>query len=221
MIGPKELTPLTEDQLLGLIECFINNSQLQEYPGRTFGLDLDAAMEIVKPIIDNELGEGTWERDGGNFFLTNTGYRIHADTGKQGPEKVWQTFVFPLAITFKYGVEAQPEKNKLIVLNQTWSGDAAFFLRGSPDEPNEYNIVVKDYAAVGNIEHHTMDGWLIDNCPHLNSSNFYGLTVDKMFTWTPGTPITFPRNRLHVSTPIQRYGIESKLGLSIFTSKKQ
>lgn len=220
MIGPKELAPLTDDQLLGLIECFTNNKQMQSYPGRAFALDLDPAMEIVKPIIDKELGEGTWERDGGNFFLTNTGYRVHADTGKQGPEKVWQTFLFPLAMTFKENTEPRLDKNKFIVLNQTWDGDAAFFLRGSDDEPNEYNIVVKDYAAVGNIEHHTMDGWLLENCPHLNPSNFYGLTVDKMFTWTPGVPITFPRNRLHVNTPFPRYGIATKLGLSVFISRK-
>ena len=172
MIGPKELAPLTEEQLLGLIECFTNNKQMQSYPGRAFALDLDPAMEIIKPIIDKELGEGTWERDGGNFFLTNTGYRVHADTGKQGPEKVWQTFLFPLAMTFKEDTTPRLDKNKFIVLNQTWDGDAAFFLRGSEDEPNEYNIVVKDYAAVGNIEHHTMDGWLLENCPHLNPSNF-------------------------------------------------
>jgi hypothetical protein len=193
---------------------------LKEYPGRAFALDLRPALEIVSPIINNVLGVDTWECTGGNFFLTNTGYRVHADTGKDGPDKVLQTFVFPLEMTFKEDTTPQLEKNKFIVLNQTWAGDAAFFLRGSPDEPNEYNIVVKDYSTVGNLEEGTMDGWLLDNCPHLNPSNFYGLTVDKMFTWTPGVPMTFPRNRLHVNTPFPRHGIENKLGLSIFTSKK-
>ena len=47
MIGPKELAPLTEEQLVGLIECFTNNKQMKSYPGRSFGLDLDPAMEIV------------------------------------------------------------------------------------------------------------------------------------------------------------------------------
>jgi hypothetical protein len=219
MIEPQVLPQLSNDELLGLINCFAENKMMQEYPGRAFALDLDPAMEIVKPIIDKVLGHGTWERDGGNFFLTNTGYRVHADTGKQGAEKVWQTFVFPLAMTIKPNVVPQLEKNKLLILNQTWSGDAAFFMRGSPENPNEYNIVVKDYDTVGNIEHGTMDGWLTENCPHLNPSNFYGLTVDKMFTWTPGIPITFPRNRLHVSTPFPRYGIENKLGLSVFISR--
>ena len=220
MIPPQTLSPLTEEQRLALIECFKNNTMLKEYPGRAFALDLGPALEIVNPIINNVLGIDTWECTGGNFFLTNTGYRVHADTGKDGPDKVLQTFVFPLEMTFKEGETPRLDKNKFIVLNQTWAGDAAFFLRGSLDEPNEYNIVVKDYSTVGNLEEGTMDGWLLDNCPHLNPSNFYGLTVDKMFTWTPGVPMTFPRNRLHVNTPFPRHGIENKLGLSIFTSKK-
>ena len=220
MIPPQTLPLLTEQQRLALIDCFKTNTMLKEYPGRAFALDLGPALEIVNPIINNVLGIDTWECTGGNFFLTNTGYRVHADTGKDGPDKVWQTFVFPLEMTFKEDTTPQPEKNKFIILNQTWAGDAAFFLRGSPDEPNEYNIIVKDYQDVGNLEQGTMDGWLLDNCPHLNPSNFYGLTVDKMFTWTPGVPMTFPRNRLHVNTPFPRHGIENKLGLSIFTSKK-
>ena len=137
MIPPQTLPPLTEHQRLALIDCFKTNTMLKEYPGRAFALDLGPALEIVNPIINNVLGADTWECTGGNFFLTNTGYRVHADTGKDGPDKVWQTFVFPLDMTFKADTTPQIDKNKFIVLNQTWTGDAAFFLRGSPDEPND------------------------------------------------------------------------------------
>lgn len=219
-MNPCTLAPLTEDQRLALISCFENNTQMQEYPGRRFALDLGPAMEIVKPIIDGVLGEGTWEVTGGNFFETSTGYRVHADTGKDGPEKVLQTFVFPLSMEFREGVTTRPERVRLLILNQTWDGDAAFFLRGSPDEPNEYNIVVKDYKDVGNLDVGTYDGLLLETCPHLNPSNFLGLTVDKNLQWVPGVPMTFPRNRLHVSSAFPRQGVAKKLGLSIFTSKK-
>lgn len=219
-MNPCTLAPLTEDQRLALIACFENNTQLQEYPSRRFALDLGPAMEIVRPIIDGVLGEGTWTVAGGNFFETSTGYRVHADTGKDGPEKVLQTFVFPLRMEFKEGVENYPEKVRLLILNQTWAGDAAFFLRGSPDEPNEYNIVVKDYKDVGELDAGTFDDILLKTCPHLSPSNFLGLTVDKNFQWIPGVPITFPRNRLHVSSAFPRQGVAKKLGLSIFTSKK-
>jgi hypothetical protein len=219
MINPQPLPPLTNEQRLALISCFKLNSEYKEYPGRAFALDIGPALEIVKPIIDNVLGSGTWAATGGNFFETNTGYRVHADTGKDGPEKVLQTFVFPLAMEAKPNCVPNYDNVRLLILNQTWAGDAAFFLRGSPDEPNEYNIVVKDYREVGNCDdEETIDGILIDQCPHLNPSNFVGLSVDKSFQWIPGVPITFPRNRLHVSSAFPRQGIAKKLGLSIFTS---
>jgi len=217
-MNPCTLAPLTEDQRLALISCFENNTQLQEYPGRRFALDLAPTMEIVQPIIDGVLGAGTWEVTGGNFFETSTGYRVHADTGKDGPEKVLQTFVFPLSMMFKENVEPHPERVRLLILNQTWSGNAAFFLRGSPDEPEEYNVVIKDYKDVGELDDGTFNDILLKTCPHLNPSNFLGLTVDKNFQWIPGVPITFPRNRLHVSSAFPRQGVAKKLGLSIFTS---
>lgn len=220
-VEPHALPALTESQRLELISCFENNAQMQILPQRRFALDLGPAMEIVKPIIDAVLGNDTWEVTGGNFFETETGYRVHADTGKDGPDRVWQTFVFPLHQEFKADIPVRAERNRFIVLNQTWAGDAAFFLRGSPDEPSEYNKVVKHYGDVGNRDDDgTIDGILLEYCPHLNPSNFIGLSVDKSFQWIPGVPMTFPRNRLHVSSAFPRNGIKRKLGLSIFTSTK-
>lgn len=219
-MNPCSLAPLTEDQRLALISCFENNTQLQEYPGRKFALDLVPAMEIVKPIIDSVLGSGTWEVTGGNFFETSTGYRVHADTGRDGPDRVLQTFVFPLSITAKPNIIPNLDRVRFLVLNQTWAGPAAFFLRGSADEPEEYNIVVKDYRDVGNKDDDLIiDSALLRECPHLIHSNFVGLSVDKNFQWIPGVPMTFPRNRLHVSSAFPRHGVLKKLGLSIFTSK--
>jgi hypothetical protein len=217
---PSILDPITEEQRLALISCFENNSQIKILPQRKFALDIVPAVEIVRPIIDGVLGAGTWEVAGGNFFETETGYRVHADTGKEGPERVLQTFVFPLRQELRDDIPVRLERNRFLVLNQTWSGDAAFFLRGETVEPNEYNQVITDYKDVGNLDDiETIDGILLDHCPHLNIKNFAGLTVDKHWTWTPGVPMTFPRNRLHVSSAFPRNGIRRKLGLSIFTSR--
>jgi hypothetical protein len=215
------LDPLTDEQRLSLISCFENNSQMKMLPQRKFALDLEPALEIVRPIIDGVLGAGTWEVAGGNFFETETGYRVHADTGKDGPDRVLQTFVFPLRQELRTDIPVSLERNRFLVLNQTWAGDAAFFLRGENVEPNEYNQVITDYKDVGNLDDiETIDGILLDHCPHLDIRNFAGLTVDKHWQWTPGVPMTFPRNRLHVSSAFPRNGIKRKLGLSIFTSRK-
>jgi hypothetical protein len=223
-VNPKTLSKLDQSTVDYLINAFETNSLIQEYPGRRFALDLNPVLDVITPIIDSVLGKDTWNVTGGNFFETDTGYRVHADTGKEGPEKVWQTFVFPLRYELKPSVTKPVlDKNRLVILNQTWSGPAAFFMRGEDIEPNEYNIVVRNYEAegVGNLDDiGTIDGQLLELCPHLKTSNFAGLTVDQSFVWTPGVPITFPRNRLHVSSAFPRLGIKKKLGLSIFTSAK-
>jgi hypothetical protein len=219
-VEPQTLPTLSTEQIQLLIDCFENNSQMQTLPMRRFGLDIAPAVEIVQPVIDNVLGEGTWEVAGGNYFETETGYRVHADTGKEGPDRVWQTFVFPLRYELRTDIPTRLERNRLLILNQTWAGDAAFFLHGETVEPNEYNQVITDYKDVGNLDPETLDGILLDYCPHLKTSNFVGLTVDKHFQWIPGVPITFPRNRLHVSSAFPRNGIKRKLGLSIFTSRR-
>ncbi len=220
----KQLPALTAQQLQDLIAEFENNSDVKLLPGRKFALDIAGAVSIVTPVIDNVLGAGTWRVAGGNFFETETGYRVHADTGREGSNDVWQTFVFPLRQEFRSDIPVRPERNRLLILNQTWAGDAAFFLRGEDTEPNEYNCVVRDYWAegVGNLDDESsIDGLLLEHCPHLKPSNLVGLSVDQHFQWTPGVPMTFPRNRLHVSSAFPRNGIKRKLGLSIFTSRQQ
>lgn len=218
---PQTLLPLSQIEIDKLIEIFETNSQMQILPMRRFALDIAPAIEVVRHIIDSTLGADTWEVSGGNYFETETGYRVHADTGKDGPDKVWQTFVFPLRQELRTDIPVKLDRNRLLILNQTWAGDAAFFLRGETVEPNEYNQVITDYKDVGNLDdEETIDGLLLEYCPHLNSSNFAGLTVDKHFKWTPGVPMTFPRNRLHVSSAFPRNGIKRKLGLSLFISPR-
>lgn len=221
-IAPQALAPLTAQQQRDLIRCFETNMMLKNYPGRQFALDLVEATEIVRDIISAALNTDAWQVAGGNFFKTETGYRVHADTGRSGPDCVWQTFVFPLALEFKQNTTVNALGNRLLILNQKWKGDAAFFLHGEDVEPNEYNIVVRDYYSEGVEDLESpdyVDPLLLKYCPHLNSKNFFGLSVDKDFVWQPGVPITFPRNRLHVSSAFPRCGIKSKLGLSIFTSR--
>jgi hypothetical protein len=130
MIAPQTLPKLSDQQLNDLINCFETNEQLQHYPGRKFGLDINRAVEIVTPIINSVLGGNTWSVAGGNFFETETGYRVHADTGREDFDLIWQTFVFPLRQEFRTDIPVRPERNRLLILNQTWSGPAAFFLRG-------------------------------------------------------------------------------------------
>ena len=93
-------------------------------------------------------------------------------------------------------------------------------MKGSPDDPKEFNGVIKDYKDVGGVVPGHIDPVVEDLCPHLNRENFEGLTLDRAMTWTPGVPMTFPRNRLHASSAFHRHGITNKLGLSLFFAPK-
>lgn len=214
-IQPQTLEPISEQLRLDLCNVFDRDAHKKyDRAGRVRGHDLNNALKLVRPIIDNLLGKDNWKLEGGLFFETVTGYRVHADTEKRGPEHVWQTVLFPLRQTVTQ--ESNVEMNRLIIFDQTWSGDAAFFLKGSPDNPQEFNNVVKDYTDVEGLIPGYVDPYVEQLCPHLNKENFEGLTVDQTFQWTPGIPITFPRNRLHASSAFHKHGILNKLGLSLF-----
>jgi hypothetical protein len=214
-IQPQTLEPISEQMRLALCDIFDNDPHKKyDRVGRVRGHDIHSALKLVHPIVDNLLGKDNWRLEGGIFFETIYGYRVHVDTEKSGPNRVWQTIVFPLRQTLT--PESQIENNRLIIFNQTWNKDAAFFLKGSPDDPKEYNNVIKDYKDVQGIVPDYIDPYVEQLCPHLNRTNFEGLTVDKTFQWTPGIPMTFPRNRLHASSAFHRFGITNKLGLSLF-----
>ena len=219
-ILPKALDPLSEQQRLELCSIFDTDPDRKyDRPGRVRGHRLAPALKIVQPIIDDLLGKNNWQLEGGIFFETVTGYRVHADTEKRGPHYVWQTIVVPLRLETSSD-QPEYENNRLIIFDQVWKKDAAFFLKGSPEVPQEYNNVIKDYKDVLFLREGYSDPEVERLCPHLEKQNYEGLTVDKTFQWTPGTPLTFPRNRLHASSAFQKFGIKKKLGLSLFLGPK-
>jgi hypothetical protein len=185
-----------------------------QYKGRYFSNLTPKVLEIITPIIDKELGEGTWKIDSGNFFDTKVPYRIHTDTGLPDVSP-WKTFVFPLKVFA--GTDYDPSKNALYVLNQRWYGPAAFFVKGSTDVEEEYNKVVTDYRDVAELCT-GFDEDLVADCSHLPRSNFEGLTVKQRFDWKPGNVLVFDRRHLHVASNFLRAGAHGKIGLSVFTS---
>ena len=219
---PQTLSSLNPWIIQQLIELHNSDPHKREYLGRTFSHSIDKALEIVRPIVNDTLGTNTWVLSGGNFFDTRIGYRVHTDTGFDGPDKVWQTIVFPLEM--EVAPNAQIENNRLIIFNQSWKQRPAFFLRGGDPTPeasknSSYDLVF-DYKDVVGLGTNTICEYAANLCPHLNRQDFEGLTIDQSLLWTPGVPMTFPRDRLHTSTAFPRFGIKRKLGLSLFFSRR-
>ena len=206
-----------------LLYEFENNVHTKEHAfGRKFAFGMTSALHLLGPMINEYLGE-EWVVTGGNYFSTEAGYMVHTDTGRgESPDQVLQTFVFPLFIERNLELEYFPENNRFIVMDQQWKKDAGFFAKGNVNKDRkEWNTDVTDYSdVIGLKEDGYFDPILLKYAKHIPQSTFEGLSVDKHFQWTPGIPMTFPRDRLHCSTAFPRWGVKRKIGLSIFTSKK-
>jgi hypothetical protein len=218
------LNELDQEVIDKLLYEFNNNEMYKEHShGRKFAFGMITALDLLGPIINEYLGE-EWVVTGGNYFSTEAGYKVHADTGRgESPDQCLQTFVFPLQIDRNLELEYFPENNRFIIMDQQWKKDAGFFVKGHPEMNggSEWNTNVTDYSEVIGIkEDGYFDPILLKYVKHIPQSTLEGLSVDKHFQWIPGIPMTFPRDRLHCSTAFPRWGVKRKIGLSIFTSKK-
>lgn len=203
---------LSADILNQLIADFAKNAD-EPLAGRNFNTDTQFAIELLTPILKTHL-PGEWIVDGGNYFKTVLPYRMHCDSGKDTVKRLYYNVVIPLQV---YAKDYNPDRNKLIVTNQTWSGDAAFFVKGNRNPTPEYNICVTDYSEVGNLST-GVNPQLADLCSHLSKANLEGLTINSAVDWTPGDIILFQRNLIHASSNWPTAGVTKKLGLSLFTS---
>jgi hypothetical protein len=194
-----------------LVNDFTTNCD-QLLPGRRFYTNIEYAKKLVVPIIKNHL-PGDWVVDGGNYFETVRPYRLHCDSGKDPVKRLYYNIVIPLKL---WATNYRPELNKLIVTNQTWNGDAAFFIKGDVGQ-NEYNICVTDYEDVGNLSSES-DSELMRLCPHLNPQNLDGMSMMETIDWVPGDIMIFRRNLIHTTSDWRSAGVTQKLGLSLFTS---
>jgi len=219
-IPPQTLDLLTDQQIQDLIAIHQNDQQQTRLPGRVFTHNTQEALQIVLPLVNDILGRDKWKLYGGNFFETNIGYRVHADTGWAGESSIWQTIVFPLS--YVPTETANYEKNRLIIFNQEWTGRPGFFLKGGDPNPAVAGNTPYDFIFNYDQVKHTIpdfyDPEAVALCRHIDKRNLEGLTVDKSFKWVPGIPITFPRTRLHASTAFHTFGFKQKLGLSLFFS---
>jgi len=213
MFETKICKQVLDQQVLEFLKKDFLTNCTHVYPGRKFNTNVSMATEALLPELKKHL-PGDWIVDGGNYFDTVIPYRMHCDSGKN-LNNLWYNIVIPLQLWT--ATEYDRNLNKLIVTNQTWNQDAAFFVKGN-QSTDEYNTCVTDYSTVGNLENGT-DENLVKLCSHLNPTNLEGLTVKAMFDWEPGDVIIFKRNLIHGTSNWKRAGVFKKLGLSLFTSR--
>jgi hypothetical protein len=214
MFEIKQVKNALDQNLIDILIKDFEQGANQNLPGRRFNTNLNLAIDLLTPILKTFL-PGNWIIDGGNYFETVRPYRLHVDTGKEQIKNLYYNIVIPLQLwTNNY----DPNLNKLIITNQTWTGDAAFFVKGDTSS-DEYNKCITDYKDVGNLSK-INDKNLIELCPHLNPENLQGFSIRQSIVWEPGDIIMFPRKLIHLTSDWRLAGVYKKLGLSLFTSYK-
>lgn len=226
--GTFSLPKLSESELDRLKEIFDNDQNLINRPTQKFSgrNSLNLAKEVITPIINNVLGEGTWKIAAGHFFDSTFAYGLHSDGSNFEPNNnnAWQTFVFPMDVELIDPTKPMGEMFVLIT-GQTWRGPSASFRQGQRNVDSikmEYDNnkieIVTDYSVLGNLQPGYVDP-KFKQYTELGDETVRGLTVEHLLPWIPGVPGTFPRSRIHCSSTFSRSNVKSKRALSIFTSR--
>jgi hypothetical protein len=140
----------------------------------------------------------------GNYLETAGQYPIHVDTGKGRNHSLDYTiFLFPLYLP-------KDSISYLILLNQTWLGEATTFTK----QPwtKGWNNMVTDYTDVQGIEYNKWDLRLNELGIIFTDLTLNGMSIDTIISWKVGSIVSFPCNQLHFSVTNSSI---PKIGLSL------
>lgn len=177
----------------------------------------DPAFIDIFERIQKELGiqVSIW---GGNFFDTPKPFAIHNDVDFRHDIMPAKCMVIPLVKTYKTDyVYVTDEDAKFYIFDQTCPHGAVKCFKGTKDMPSPYNIPLHEYSMLTNVHN---DNRIPNVQVSFNKQWLEGLSVEKECDWIPGDVIVFDCIRLHCSSDFREKGIQSKLGLSLFTQYK-
>ena len=140
----------------------------------------------------------------GNYFETASPYPIHVDTGKGTTHSLDYTiFLFPLYLP-------ADSISYLILLNQTWLGEASTFTK----QPwtKGWNHMITDYNDITGIEYGKWDSRLNELGISFTDLTVDGMSIDTIISWKVGSIVSFPCNQLHFSVTSSSI---PKIGLSL------
>jgi hypothetical protein len=212
---------LTDAEIENLISIFDNNSDLK-IQKNTGPVTLDLKHFKDNPTIVSLLTSlkshiGNFEVTAALFFKTSYPHIIHNDDTFELPDSVYKAITIPLKL---YSTD-NSKYPYLCFFDQCYFHGPAKFFNGEADMPTYYNQQIYDY--------HQVDGAVNSEIPellyqkyftHLKRSWLKGLSLSHVEKWKPGNAIIFDSVRLHCASDFRTLGIESKLGLSIFTKTK-
>lgn len=205
---------LTDTDIEQLINIFENHPNKLHKNTGPITVDLDLDHPLISNILSRLKKEiGNFEVTAAFFFETTYPHIIHNDDTFELPDGVYKGVTIPLKI---YGSDRIP---KLCFFDQFYFHGPAKFFNGDDSIPTYYNKQIYDYQDVDNVS----DDMLIDESTriayltHLKPKWLKGLTFWGTLNWNPTSALIFDSTRLHCASDFKKQGINSKLGISIFT----
>jgi hypothetical protein len=169
---------------------------------------------IVQKIISSlETYIGRFEITAAFFFHTDYPHVIHNDDTFELPSGVYKGITLPLKLNGFNG-----QYPKLCFFKQFYFHGPAKFFKGSKNIPTYYNKQIYKYDDIDNLTTEAfVDRW--NYFTHLKPQWLEGLSLESALDWVPGNALIFDSVRLHCASDFRSLGIQSKLGISIFTRK--
>lgn len=175
--------------------------------------DLDKELSWLKDKVISELGNV--EIYAALYFDVETPHVLHNDDSKDGGVS-YKAITLPLEI--RGDVDQFPG---LVFFDQYYLEGPAKFFKGTVLDPHRtYNETVLEYDQVqGKVEGFVNREFYNKYLKHIRFTNLEGLSVNTMIDWKVGNAIIFDSTKIHCATNFKELGVESKLGLSLFTKK--
>lgn len=212
-----KLLKFTKDEIREINEhCIREFDIIEQTDSTTKRIDTqhDLFWTKIYPEVSEFLTE-EFEVKNGFWHNTSQPYPIHSD-GRRNNESMYRTVLIPLDIDFYDASIYEPHKNQLILFEQT-SDYATVFKAGSEPKNSSYRFAkdYDDYRAMANgftntYFHHP---FVKEICPHLTTSELFGLSYSGMVNWSVGSVIVFHPHIIHTSSDFTRLGVTSKTNL--------
>tara|TARA_R110000868_G_scaffold161850_3_gene392756 strand:- start:12072 stop:12770 length:699 start_codon:yes stop_codon:yes gene_type:complete len=211
-------TQVTQQEIDNILAFYFNSNDVIEKNTGPKVLRLDEGNPILSPIIQrikNEVGE--FDVRYAHIFDVTAPHMIHNDDVNEYPDS-YKAFTMPLKI---YG---NTDDISLVVFDQYYYGGPVKFVNGANTQgwTAYYNQYLTDYNDVEGINN---QGINIDfrkkYLTHLEDSWIEGLSIKQALPWKIGGILCFDSLALHCSTDFRNVGVKRKIGLSIFTLRKQ
>lgn len=211
------LTQIEIDHLVAMFEDSRNHIHKNTGP-ITLNLHSDSWQDPVLANVISKLHAilGDFDILAAFFFYVEMPHIIHNDDSFSLPV-TYKGVTLPLKITYTNENVGLPS---LCFFDQYYLNGPSKFYNGETKMAMYHNIPVFNYdSVIGTTNEPFPENTRVSHFSHIKAKWLEGLSLDVMLPWKPGNALIFDSIRLHCASNFVSQGIQSKLGISIFTQK--